>query len=93
MMATGNMIGMYTLSLIMSLFFVLVYEIFYKGIPGKKGVKKGMTYGFLISMVSAIGMATMPFYMTIAWTVVIYWVIQAIVFNVIKGAIVGAIYK
>jgi hypothetical protein len=35
----------------------------------------------------------MPFYMTIATTVVIYWIIGALFLSVINGAIVGAIYK
>jgi hypothetical protein len=39
------------------------------------------------------GIASMPFYLTIATTVVVYWIIQALALNLINGAIVGAIYK
>lgn len=80
------------LGLILAFAFVYVYHVFYKGIPGK-GAKKGMIFGALIWLVTALGMITMPFYMTIATTVVVYWIIQNLVLKVITGAIVGAIYK
>lgn len=93
MMATGNMAASLLVGFIVALLFALVYAVFYKGIPGK-GVNKGLHYGFFIWLVSALsGMATMPFYMTIATTVVIYWIVQALVLSLIKGAILGAIYK
>ena len=92
MMSTENMIYMNLLTILLSFFFVMVYSILYKGIPGT-GVKKGMTYGLLITLVAGAGMLTMPLYMTIAWTVVIYWVLQQLVANLIKGFIVGKLYK
>jgi hypothetical protein len=59
-----------------------------------EGVKKGMTYGILVWLVGALtGIASMPFYMTIATTVVVYWLLQALVLGLINGAIVGVIYK
>lgn len=92
-MSTGSFVGSSLLGLLTSILFVLVYAVFYKGIPGK-GVKKGMAFGFFIWLVSGLsGMITMPFYMTIATTVVAYWIISALVMSLIKGAIVGAIYK
>ena len=35
----------------------------------------------------------MGFFMTIATTVIVYWIIQALIINLIDGAIVGSIYK
>lgn len=88
-----NLIVPHVIGLIRALLFVLIFAILYKGIPGK-GVTKGMVYGLLVWLVGALsGMATMPFYMTIATTVVIYWIIGALFISVINGAIVGAIYK
>jgi hypothetical protein len=53
-----------------------------------------MTYGILVWLVGALtGIASMPFYMTIATTVVVYWILQALVLGLINGAIVGVIYK
>ncbi|MBU0648764.1 hypothetical protein KJ969_01480 [Patescibacteria group bacterium] len=76
-----------------ALMFVLVYAVLYKGIPCL-GAKKGLVYGFLMWLVGALaGMISMPVYMTIAWTVIIYWIAQALALNLINGAIVGAIYK
>jgi hypothetical protein len=93
MMGAGNVIGMNVIGIIRALLFALVFAIIYKGIPGK-GVIKGMVYGVLVWLVGALtGMAAMPFYMTIATTVVVYWIIQALVLTIINGAIVGAIYK
>ncbi len=83
-----NLIGLLTAAI-----FVLVFAVLYKGIPGE-GVKKGLIYGFLIWLVSSFsGLITMPFYMTIATTVVIYWIINHLVMCLIIGAIAGAIYK
>ncbi len=88
-----NLIGPHVIGIIRALLFALVFAILYKGIPGK-GVTKGMIYGVLVWIVGALtGMASMPFYMTIATGVVIYWIIQQLVLGVINGAIVGAIYK
>ena len=57
-------------------------------------MKKGMIYGILVWLVGALtGIASMPFYMTIATTVVVYWILQALVLGLINGAIVGVIYK
>ena len=93
MMETANMLASLLVGLIVSLLFAVVYAVFYKGIPGK-GVKKGLHYGFFIWLVSALsGMASLPFFMTIATTVVIYWIAQALVLSLINGAILGAIYK
>ncbi|MFH1453866.1 MAG: hypothetical protein ABIH00_07790 [Armatimonadota bacterium] len=93
MMNTTNMALMNLVGLISSIIFALVYAVFYKGIPGQ-GAVKGMTYGFFIWMVSAlIGVGSMPFYMTIATTVVIYWILQALFVNLVNGAILGFIYK
>lgn len=93
MMSTGNIIGGNLTGLFRAIIFALVYALLYKGIPGES-VKKGMMYGILVWLVGALaGMASMPFYMTIATTVVVYWIIQALVLNLISGAIVGVIYK
>lgn len=91
-MASG-LIWMALLGILISLIFVTVFALLYRGIP-RKGVRKGVIYGFVIWLVSGFsGMITMPFYMTISTTVVIYWIINALIINLINGAIVGAIYK
>ena len=92
-MATNNMIGSYAFGLLVAVIFVSVYAWLSDKLPGR-GAKKGMTYGFIVWLVGAVsGMITMPFYMTIATTVVVYWIIMSLVTNLIYGAIVGAIYK
>jgi hypothetical protein len=88
-----NLIGPHLVGIIRALLFALVFAILYKGIPGK-GVTKGMVYGLLVWIVGALsGMPSLPFYMTIATGVVVYWIIQQLFLSVINGAIVGAIYK
>ena len=73
--------------------FALVFAFLHKGIP-ESGIKKGIIYGILIWLVGSFaGMFTMPLYMTISTTVVVYWMAQALVLNLINGAIVGKIYK
>jgi hypothetical protein len=93
MMQFPNMVVSYGGNLLISLIFVLVFGWIYKGLPGK-GAKKGLAYGFMVWLVGTLsGIALMPSYMTIATTVVVYWLIQLLVISLINGAIVGAIYK
>ena len=90
---TGNMIWAVLLGLVPAILFTVVFVILYKGIPGK-GIKKGINYGILVWLVSAFGgLMAMPFYMTISVTVIIYWIIQGLVVNIVNGMIVAAIYK
>ncbi|OFV67809.1 MAG: conserved hypothetical protein, membrane [Candidatus Syntrophoarchaeum caldarius] len=92
-MAAGNVIGANVIELLGAMIFVAVYAFISGGIPGE-GVKKGMTYGLIVWLVGVLsGIASMPFYMTIATTVVVYWIVQALVVNLINGAIVGVIYR
>jgi len=93
MMMMGNMIGSNIMGLTGTFLFVLVYALLYKTLP-KKGVNKGIFYGFLVYLVGPFsGFIGMPFYMTIANTYVIYALINMLVKYLIMGAIVGAIYK
>ncbi len=94
MMSANNMIASNIIGIFMSIIFVSVYAWLHGNFPGKTNIRKGLNYGFMVWLVGALaGMVGMPFYMTIAWTVVIYWLVQALVVSLIKGAIVGAIYK
>ena len=93
MFTLTNTIAMYSASLLGAFLFVMAFNILYKGIP-KKGLEKGLVFGLLVWAIAPLtGMITMPFYMTIAWTVIIYWLIQALVLYIIKGAIVGYIFR
>ncbi len=93
MLTISNMAWSYILSFVISVIFVLVFALLYKGLPGK-GIKKGIYYGLIIWVIGAFsGMVTMPFYMNIATVLVIYWILQALVINVLKGIVVAAIYK
>lgn len=83
-----NLIG-----LVVALIFVGVYANLHKALSGE-GAKKGMKYGFAVWLVGAVsGLAALPFYMTVATTVVVYWIISSLVINLINGAIVGVMYK
>ncbi len=93
MVKADRLIGSNVLGIINAFIFVMVYSIIYKGIP-YKGVRKGIIYGLLLWLVNSFTIfASMPFYMNISATVVIYWIIQSLVINVIIGAIIGAICK
>lgn len=92
MQTTPYLVGSNVAHLVINFFFVLVFAILHKGIPGT-GWKKGLMYGLLIWLVGALSMAIMPFYMTISTTVVIYWILQALVIYLINGLLVGALYK
>lgn len=93
MLAPGNFAISLAIGLLISFIWVIVFAVLYKGIPGK-GYKKGMMYGLLTWAIGALsGIIGMPLFMTISWALAIYWIIQALVVNVVNGAIIGAIYK
>ncbi len=93
MMNVPSMVGANILGILTSLIFVLGYAFLFKGIPGK-GIKKGISYGIIVWLLASVsGLASMPFFMTIAPAVVIYWIIQALVMKLISGLIVGKLYK
>lgn len=84
-----NMPMMTIMGLLMALFFAWVYSVIKNGIPGE-GVKKGITFGFLMWLIGPLfGIGMMAFYMQIATGVVIYWIVQALVMNIVSGAILG----
>ncbi|MFC1751776.1 hypothetical protein ACFL96_00070 [Thermoproteota archaeon] len=92
-MTSSTMIWTNVIGIIIALLFAFVFAVVYKGVPGK-GLKKGITYGLLVWLVGPIaGIPTMPFYMTISNTVIIYWLIQSFVFHLIYGAAAGLLYK
>ena len=92
-MSTGNFVGSSLVGLASAIIFVAVYVFIRKAIPGS-GAKKGMTYGFIVWLVGTlVGVASMSFYMIIATTVVIYWIVHGLVMSLINGAIVGVMYK
>lgn len=92
MMTTQSFLGSNAIGLLISLIFVLVYAVLYKGIPGT-GVKKGLMYGLLVWAIGSLGMASLPYYMTIAPAVVLYWILNFLVAHLIHGLLVGAIYR
>ena len=93
MMSASTLVATNLIGIVISFLFVIVFYVLYKGIPGK-GVKKGLCYGLILWLVGALsGMASMPFFMNIAVGVIIYWILAALVSNLIGGAIVGALYK
>jgi len=89
----GNMPWINLIGFIAAIIFAGVYAYLYETFPGE-GARKGIRYGFIVWLVGALsGMAIMPFYTTIAATVVIYWIINALVIKLINGAVVGIVYK
>lgn len=92
-MSPNSMLISYIWGFIVSVIFVWVFTLIAESLPGK-GWQKGAWYGLLVWLVGALsGMANLSLYMTINTTVVFYWVVQALVSNLIRGIIVAAIYK
>ncbi len=92
-MTANNMLISNLWGFVNSFIFAWMFALLYKGIP-YKGINKGICYGLIVWAVGALsGMATMPIYMTINTTVVVYWITQALVLNVIRGGIVAWVYE
>jgi putative effector of murein hydrolase LrgA (UPF0299 family) len=80
-------------ALILNIILAKVYAVIYKSIP-RQGIKRGLMFGFLVWSVSILpGMFSMYMTMTVATTVVIYWLLQGLVNLLILGAVIAAIYK
>jgi hypothetical protein len=93
MMLPVNMVLSHIVTIVGVFFFVVIFEILYKAIP-QKGVSKGMVYGFFVFLLGPfVGISSMPLYMTVSTTVIVYWLVSAFVLFLIKGAIVGKIYS
>lgn len=93
MITVGNIIGVNLSNLVQAFLFAIVFAIIYKGVPGK-GVGKGIIYGFFVWLLSGFsGVVSMPFYMIVAVPVVVYWIVQVLVLDIINGAIVGWIIQ
>ncbi|MFH1536906.1 MAG: hypothetical protein ABID45_02900 [Patescibacteria group bacterium] len=93
MLAGSNMFWSYLFGLMVAVIYVIIYAFLYKGLPDK-GIKKGITYALIVWLVGAFsGIAPMLFYMTIAPTVVIYWLLQSLVLAFINGILLGVLYK
>jgi hypothetical protein len=90
-MSTNSFILSSIAGFLKALIFVIVFAILYKGIPNR-GIRKGVNNGGLVCG-NLSGTITMLIYMTINVIVVIYWIAQALVHNVIAGVIVAYFYK
>jgi hypothetical protein len=88
-----NIVWINLVGLFVAIVFALVYARLYKGIPGE-GIKKGLMYGFIVWLVGALSwVLPLPFFMTIATGVVIYWIAIDLVRYLLLGAVVAVIYK
>ena len=93
MMSAANFFGSSVLGFLRAMAFTAVYAWAFKVFPGK-GIQKGVNYGLMVWVVGALfGIASMPFYMNINNVVVVYWIGQALVMNLIQGMIVGKVYR
>ena len=83
----------YVGSVLLNFLFVLVYAILQKGIPGKTKLVKGLMFGLCVWTVGMLpGMFATYIFMTVSPTVIIYWLIWALVMDPLKGLITANIY-
>ncbi|MBU2639276.1 MAG: DUF1440 domain-containing protein [Nanoarchaeota archaeon] len=84
----SNLVGFLTI-----LFFATIYALIYSKLP-LKTFRRGALYGFFIWLVGPFtGIISMPFYMTISWGVIIYWIFSRLIIYLIMGALLGQLYE
>ncbi|MBU2578618.1 DUF1761 domain-containing protein [Patescibacteria group bacterium] len=84
-----NFVGEFILSMILVCVFMKLYD----GIP-YSGWKKGVKFGFLVWLVSALpGMFAIYMWMNVAVEWIAYMTIMGLVVLLIKGAVIGAMCK
>ena len=85
-------VGFLVGGLVLNLLFVLVYVMLNKGIPGSSRTARGLLFGLCAWAVGTLpGMLATYAFMTVASTVVIYWIVFGLVQNLLKGLIVALI--
>lgn len=84
------MLGLLLLTIVMA----YIYALINKGIPGKNRYLKGLAFGVGVWAVGILpGMLATYSFMTVAPTVVIYWVLIELVKLPLVGLIISSIYK
>ena len=92
-MSNASMIGSNLVTFIGAMIFVWFFLLIKKQLPYSKW-KRGIVYGTLFWIIGPlIGFASLPFFMTIAIQMIVYWLISFLIKYMILGAIVGAFYK
>ena len=82
-------LGLFILNIILA----LVYALLQKGIPGKGKIAKGCVFGLCVWLVGMLpGMFATYTFMTVATTVIVYWLISGLIMTPIRGIIIAAIY-
>ncbi|MFH1211330.1 MAG: hypothetical protein V1659_00190 [Candidatus Woesearchaeota archaeon] len=76
------------------LLFALMYAFLYRGVPCKTGAGKGALFGFFILIGTTLyGMCMSYLFVKISLVVILFWILGALLSNVIGGAALGAIYN
>lgn len=80
-------------AVLLNFLFVLVYAMLREGIPGKNKLVKGLIFGLCVWTVGILpGMFATYVFMTVAPTVILYWVIMGLIQDPLRGLIVAVIY-
>lgn len=83
------MVGIFVINLI----FAFVYALLKKGLPGEKNLVKGLIFGLCVWSVGILpGMFFTYYFMTVAATVLVYWLVSDLIMLPVKGIIVAVIY-
>ena len=84
-----DFIGTFVLSIILVCVFVKLYN----SIP-YQGWKKGVKFGFLVWLISTLpGMFATYMWTNVAFVWIVYSLIMGLIVLLIKGAVIGAMYK
>lgn len=90
---TGWLVVMGGLKILIAILTTLGYALVYKLIPAK-GVRKGLSYGFMIWLVGFLpSRLLLLMSTTIATGLIGYWIINDLVSYLIIGAIISALYR
>jgi hypothetical protein len=84
----------WTFSFITGLFFVGVYSVITKCVPGNTVAKKGLIYGLLIWLVSGLpGNLAMVLLINLPVDLITYWTVTSLIINLLAGVAIAKIVK
>ena len=80
------------LAILVGIILSIVFALLFRAIPGKK-LQKGLMFGFLVWILAVPGISVQYFFMNIAGAVILYWLVNILIANLLMGLVIAAIYK
>ena len=88
----GAVAGLAVVGSLQTMILIVVYQfVNFHRFP--EGIAKGLAYGVMVWLFTAMVMAPLVFMIEMELMVIIYWIFQALLMNLASGLILGLVYR